>query len=167
MIRDASLKDAKSICGIYNHYVRESCISFEEEPVSAREMRGRIAEYSKAFPWLVCEVDGKLLGYSYASKWRARTAYRHSVETTVYVDKDAKSKGIGSALYAELIGRLRRQGLHALMAGIALPNDASQRLHEKFGFKKVAHLSEIGWKLGRWVDVGYWELLLDADRPEE
>jgi L-amino acid N-acyltransferase YncA len=167
MVREASLGDADSIRGIYNHYVRESCISFEEDPVSAQEMRSRIKEYSKESPWIVCEVDGKVLGYSYASKWRARSAYRHSAETTVYVDKDAKSKGIGSALYEELIGRLRRQGLHALMAGIALPNEASQRLHEKFGFKKVAHFPEVGWKLGRWVDVGYWELLLDADRPEE
>jgi L-amino acid N-acyltransferase YncA len=161
MIREATLDDAAAVRGIYNHYVLTSCISFEEEAVSEEEMRGRIAEYSKSYPWLVYEEGGKVLGYCYASKWRVRAAYRHSVETTVYLDAQSTSKGIGSALYAELIGRLRASGVHALMAGITLPNPASQGLHEKFGFTKVAHLSQIGWKQGAWRDVGYWELILE------
>lgn len=161
MIREATCEDAAAVCGIYNPYVLGTCISFEEDAVSAEEMRGRIQEHSKAYPWLVYEEEGKILGYCYAGKWRVRAAYRRSVETTVYVDSGAKSRGIGSALYAELIGRLRGLGVHAVMAGITVPNPASQALHEKFGFKKVAHLSEIGWKQGAWRDVGYWELILE------
>lgn len=160
MIRNATIEDAEAIRRIYNKYVTETCISFEEDPVSVEEMAARISEYSKAYPWLVFEEGGKVLGYCYATKWRVRPAYRHSAETTVYVDAEARSRGIGKMLCEELIRRLGEKGVHAAVAGIALPNEASQGLHERLGFEKVAHFSEIGRKHGKWIDVGYWELVL-------
>ena len=160
MIRNATLADAQQICDIYNHYVLNTAITFEEESVAVREMEHRIEDYTKAYPWLVFEDGSEVLGYCYATKWRVRPAYASSAETTVYVRKDHGGKGIGSALYGELIDRTAARGLHALVAGIALPNAASQGLHEKMGFRKVAHFEEIGKKFGSWIDVGYWERFL-------
>jgi len=160
MIRLATTADAASICAIYDHYVRNTAISFEEESVGADEMAHRVETYSKDYPWLVYETDEGILGYCYATKWRARAAYRHSAETSVYVHKDCGRRGVGTALYGELIPRVRALGAHALVAGITLPNVASVALHEKFGFEKVAQFREIGKKFGQWHDVGYWEKTL-------
>jgi phosphinothricin acetyltransferase len=160
-IRPASIDDAAAICAIYNPYVADTTISFEEAPVSAADMAQRIAEVQAAgLPWLVAQADGKLLGYAYASKWRARPAYRTSVESTVYVDAAAAGTGSGTALYRALLDELRGRDVHMVIGGIAQPNERSVALHEKFGFRKVAHFSEVGRKFGRWVDVGYWELRL-------
>jgi phosphinothricin acetyltransferase len=160
-IRPASIDDAAAICAIYNPYVADTTISFEEAPVSAADMAQRIAEVQAAgLPWLVAQADGKLLGYAYASKWRARPAYRRSVESTVYVDAAAAGTGSGTALYRALLDELRGRDVHMVIGGIAQPNERSVALHEKFGFRKVAHFSEVGRKFGRWVDVGYWELRL-------
>lgn len=160
MIRPATQKDAGAICAIYNHYVLGTVITFEEEAVPETEMAERIAEVQENFPWIVCEEDGQLMGYAYASKWKGRCSYRYSIETTVYLKNGLGGKGLGSRLYAKLIDDLRKLGLHAAMGGIALPNPASVALHEKFGFKKVAHFAQVGWKFDQWIDVGYWELLL-------
>ena len=159
-IRPVCRADARDICGIYNHYVETTTISFEEEPVGVEEMERRIADISSTYPWLVAENEGRVIGYAYASAWKSRSAYRQTVETSVYVDRSARGKGIGRALYAELIPALRSLGLHAALGGIALPNDASVRFHEAFGFSKVGQLVEVGIKFGKRVDVGYWELLL-------
>src|SRR5690606_39143142 len=99
-------------------------------------------------------------GYAYAARWKGRCAYRYSVESTIYLDLGARRGGIGTVLYAALLERLRSRGYHAVIGGIALPNDASVRLHEQLGFRKVAHFPEVGFKLGRWVDVGYWQIIL-------
>jgi phosphinothricin acetyltransferase len=157
MIRTIEQKDISQIVDIYNHYIENTTITFEEDPVTNKEMESRIEEYTKNFPWLVYELDGKILGYCYATKWRVRPAYKHSAEVTVYISKDHLGKGIGTLLYQELIKQCRQKDIHVLVAGIALPNEKSQRLHEKLGFKKIAHFEEIGWKFGRWIDVGYWE----------
>ncbi len=101
-----------------------------------------------------------MYGYAYASEWKSRCAYRYSVETTVYLHPDARGKGIGTLLYQELIRKLSKLELHAAIGGIALPNDASVALHEKIGFKKAAHFKQVGYKFNKWVDVGYWELIL-------
>lgn len=102
----------------------------------------------------------QLLGYCYASKWKGRCAYRYSVESTVYLSPDATGKGIGSKLYGTLLAELRQRQFHTVIGGIALPNPASVALHEKLGFEKVAQFRQVGNKFGRWIDVGYWQLLL-------
>jgi phosphinothricin acetyltransferase len=113
-----------------------------------------------SLPWLVAEEDGTVVGYAYATKWRTRPAYRQSVEVTVYVASDRRRRGIGSVLYDSLLDELRDHGIHAAIGGIALPNPASVALQEKFGFEKVAHFAEVGFKFGKWIDVGYWQRIL-------
>lgn len=162
-IRPATLADAETIARIYNHYVANTVITFETDGVDTAEIAGRMAEIEAAgLPWLVAENVGKVQGFAYASKWKGRCAYRFSVETTVYVDKDVIANGLGSLLYAALLARLREGPTHAAMGGIALPNAASIALHEKLGFEKVAHFKEVGFKFDRWIDVGYWQLTLHS-----
>jgi phosphinothricin acetyltransferase len=162
MIRPAQPTDAAAIAAIYNHYILHTPITFEEAAVTEGEMVARMAAIQPALPWLVAEEGGAVVGYAYAGPWKSRAAYRHSVETTVYVDRHHGRSGIGSGLYAALIAQLRSRSMHCLMGGIALPNAASVALHEKFGFRKVAHFEQVGRKFDRWLDVGYWELILSA-----
>lgn len=160
-LRDTTPSDADAIALIYNHFITNTAISFEEEPVSATTVRQRIGEVQDAgLPWLVAILDGRVAGYAYATKWRVRAAYRFSVESSVYLSGDCAGKGVGTALYTQLIERLRQAGAHLAIGGIALPNAASVALHEKMGFEKVAHFSEVGRKFDRWIDVGYWQLTL-------
>ncbi|MCD2517110.1 N-acetyltransferase family protein [Massilia sp. G4R7] len=160
-IRSATLDDAAAICAIYNPYVATTTISFEEDAVTGSDMAQRIADVGKAgLPWLVAECEGRLLGYAYATRWRVRPAYRTSVESSVYLDGDAAGRGVGTLLYRALLDALRGLDVHMVIGGIAQPNPASVALHEKLGFRKVAHFSEVGRKFGGWVDVGYWELRL-------
>lgn len=160
MIRSATAADAAAIATIYNHYVATTTISFEEELIGTDGMAERIATVAPRLPWLVCEQDGQLVGYAYATPWRVRSAYRYSAESSVYLAPGHAGKGIGKRLYHALIGELRERGLHMVIGGIAQPNEASVALHEALGFRKVAHFSEVGMKFGCWVDVGYWELRL-------
>jgi L-amino acid N-acyltransferase YncA len=160
MLRSCTVDDAVRICDIYNHYVLETVITFEESVVSPTEMAQRILDVTSRLPWLVWERDSEILGYAYASPWKVRSAYKNSVESTVYLAPTATGQGIGTKLYAALIADLRRRGLHCVVGGAALPNPASIALHEKMGFVKVAQFREIGFKHGRWVDVAYWELIL-------
>lgn len=126
-------------------------------------MAGRILEVTDAgFPWLVAVLEGRVVGYAYATKWRARPAYRHLVETTIYLDQEVFGHGVGENLYRRLLDELRAGGLHTAIAGIAQPNPRSVALHERLGFCKVAHFSEVGHKLGHWVDVAYWQIDLDG-----
>ena len=161
-IRAATPDDADAICAIYNHYVSNTAISFEEEPVSSGEMARRLADITAAnLPWLVLCEDDLVAGYAYATKWRVRQAYRFSVETSIYLGQHHTGKGSGRMLYEALLAELRRRELHLAIAGIAQPNEASVRLHEALGFRKVAHFSEVGRKFGNWIDVGYWQLQLN------
>lgn len=160
MIRAATAADAAAIAAIYSYYIATTTISFEEAPVAAAEMARRIAEVTARLPWLVHELDGKVVGYAYASPWRVRSAYRFSVETSVYVSPDYPRRGVGAALYRALLEQLRERGLKMAIAGIAQPNEASVALHERLGYRKVAHFSQVGRKFERWIDVGYWELQL-------
>jgi len=160
-VRSAAAGDAEQIARIYNYYVRNSVITFEEEAVAAETMAVRIAEVQGAsLPWLVAEVEQGVVGYAYASKWKVRSAYRHSVETTIYVENGCEGRGIGSRLYSELLSILRAAGKHVAIGGAALPNDASVALHEKLGFEHVATFRQVGFKHGRWVDVAYWQIVL-------
>lgn len=160
MIRPATPGDAAALCAIYNHFVAGTVVTFEEEPVAEEEMARRVATVTAAWPWLVAEEEGRVAGYAYATSWKARSAYRRTVESTVYVAPGQERRGLGRALYGALLDALRAQGVHAVLGGIALPNEASVGLHERLGFAKVGQLREVGWKLGRWVDVGYWERVL-------
>jgi L-amino acid N-acyltransferase YncA len=159
-IRHATPADADALCRIYNHYVVETVVSFEEAPVAVSEMAARVDDVSRTHPWYVYEESGAVVGYAYAGPWRTRPAYRDAVESTVYVESGLVGAGIGSKLYDALIPELRRRSFHCAMGGIALPNAASVALHEKKGFTKVAHFREVGWKFQRRIDVGYWELVL-------
>jgi phosphinothricin acetyltransferase len=160
-IRPALPDDGDAIVEIYNPYVLNTCITFEEQRVTAQEMAERIRAVQDAgLPWLVAEEEGRVIGYAYATKWKARSAYRYSVESTVYLSPAAAGKGCGTRLYAELIAFLRKGNCHAIMGGIVQPNEASVALHEKLGFRKVAHFPEVGFKMNRWLDVGYWQLIL-------
>lgn len=171
MIRDAEPFDAGAIAEIYNQYVLNSSVTFEIETVSVSDMAGRISETQALdLPYLVyVDSEDRLIGYAYASKWKGRCAYQYSVEVSVYLHPDKTGMGAGSQLYADLLKQLKQSGYHAAIGGIALPNPASIALHEKFGMSKVAHFKEIGFKFGRWVDVGYWQGLLsnpaDNDEP--
>ena len=160
--RAARLGDAAAIAAIYNHYVATTVVTFEEKPVSVSEVRSRIRLITAAYPWIVAESQGRVVGYAYANKWKERAAYRHSTETTVYLDPGWTGRGIGRLLYARLIGDLRVLGCHAVIGGVALPNAASVGLHEALGFRKVAHFEHVGRKFGKWIDVGYWQLTLDS-----
>ena len=161
IIRACETKDVAAICEIYNYYIANTVITFEENPLDIADMSARIEAYTKLYPWLVCEVNGIVVGYAYATKWKERTAYKNSVEVTVYLDHTQNGKGYGKTLYSKLLELLTVKGCHVVLGGIALPNEASVGLHEHFGFKKVAHFSEVGFKLGRWVDVGYWEKIIN------
>lgn len=161
VLRAAVLDDAAAIVAIYNHYILNSTISFEEETVSEAQMQQRIADVqSKGLPWLVLEEAGQLLGYAYATPWRVRHAYRFSVETSVYLDPAWHGRGLGRQLYTELLAQLSHHGCHLAIGGIALPNPGSIALHEALGFRQVACFNEVGYKFGRWLDVGYWQKTL-------
>ena len=162
-LRDATPDDAAAIAAIYNRYIADTCVTFETEPVDAAEMGRRIGDVQALpLPWTVAEVDRRIAGYAYATRWRVRHAYRFAAESTIYLSPDATGRGIGRALYADLVSRLRKQGLHTVIGGIALPNDASIALHERLGFRKAAHFAEVGFKQDRWIDVGYWQLSLHS-----
>jgi L-amino acid N-acyltransferase YncA len=160
MIRPATTDDAAQICDIYNHYVMQTTITFEERLVVPDDMTQRMTEVLETLPWLVCEEDGKVRGFAYANKWKGRCAYRYSAESTVYLDPIATGKGVGSQLYQVLLADLCQRGMHTVIGGIALPNEASVALHENLGFQKVAHFKEVGRKFETWIDVGYWQLTL-------
>jgi L-amino acid N-acyltransferase YncA len=167
VIRPALDSDAGTIAAIYNHYVRETIVTFEAAPVSAMDMTARLAETrASALPWLVAEIDGRVVGYAYASRWKGRCAYRHSAESTVYLDPAHVGLGHGRRLYARLFEQLWRAGMHVVIGGIALPNEASVALHERMGMRKVAHFSEVGYKFGQWIDVGYWQITRPAPTLE-
>jgi L-amino acid N-acyltransferase YncA len=163
MIRTATMDDAAQLCEIYNHYVSNTTVTFEEGSVSVEEMVTRIQETLQSLPWLVVEENHLVLGFCYASKWKGRCAYRYSVESTVYLSPDAAGRGLGTELYTILLKELKDRGLHTVMGGIALPNDASIALHEKFGFEKIAQFKQVGNKFGKWIDVGYWQLIFDPE----
>jgi L-amino acid N-acyltransferase YncA len=160
-VRQAEPLDAASIARIYNYYVLNTVVTFEEEAVSTEVMAHRMAEVGAIpLPWLVAELDGAVIGYAYASRWKVRSAYRHSVETTVYLEHGLEGRGIGTKLYSELLAILRGQRLHVAIGGAAQPNKASVALHEKLGFEHAGTFRQVGFKQNRWVDVAYWQVLL-------
>jgi L-amino acid N-acyltransferase YncA len=163
-IRVACPEDAEAILAIYTPIVRETAISFEVEPPTYVEMHERIATTLRRLPWLVCERQGEVLGYVYASPHRARAAYQWSVDVSVYIQAKARRTGMGRALYHALFQLLSLQGFYQCFAGITLPNPASVGLHEALGFQPVGVYQAVGYKLGGWHDVGWWQRALQP-RP--
>ena len=161
-IRLATGQDAAQIQTIYAPIVSQTAISFELEPPTVDEMRQRMAQTLAHLPWLVCEHGGEILGYVYASKHRSRAAYQWSVDVSAYVHAQRRRAGIGRALYTSLVGVLALQGFYNAYAGITLPNPASVGLHESVGFQSVGVYRAVGYKLGAWHDVGWWQLPLQA-----
>ena len=159
-IRAVNSADAAAIAAIYNWYIAHSCCTFEEEPLSDEQMLQRINLAEADKPWVVLEEGGELLGYAYATLWKPRAAYNRSREVTVYLHRDATGSGRGRLLYQHLIDELRQKPIHSLIASIALPNAGSVALHESLGFAKAGEFSEVGYKFGEFVDVGYWQLIL-------
>ncbi|MCT4688100.1 GNAT family N-acetyltransferase [Vallitalea sp.] len=157
MIRDVKLSDAQAICNIYNYYVENTIVTFEEENVTVEDMTDKIKYITDKYCFIVYEDKGKVVGYAYVSKWRGRSAYRFCVESSIYLDKDYNGRGIGTILYKELIDRLQKLNYRVIMGVVALPNEPSVKLHEKIGFKKAGHFEKVGLKFNRWIDVGYWQ----------
>jgi len=162
-IRMATPDDAASILDIYAPIVRETAISFELEPPTVSQMQRRIADTVLQWPWLVCDRQGEVLGYVYASQHRARAAYQWSVDVSAYIRADMRRTGFGRALYTSLFELLALQQFHNCYAGITLPNAGSVGLHERMGFEPVGVYRQVGYKLGAWHDVGWWQLTLPTE----
>lgn len=156
MIRAATFSDASAITAIYNYYILNTTITFELYPITRGETIKRMEKHKEVGPYLVYEEDGEVIGYAYVSRFRERQAYENTVEASIYLKNGCGGKGLGTQLYSELLSQVSLQ-CHVIIGGIALPNEASVRLHEKCGFKKVAHFSEVGKKFGKWIDVGFWQ----------
>jgi len=157
MIRNANISDAAQIVEIYNYYIKDTIITFEEEVIDAFEMEQRMKIVLEKFPWLVLEENGEIIGFAYASTWKHRVSYRFTVETTVYLNPNVVQKGSGTKLYKALFEALKEYDFHMAIGVISLPNLGSVKLHENFGFEKVGHYSEVGKKFGKWIDVGFWQ----------
>lgn len=162
----ATVQDAAAIRAIYAPFCENTTVSFEMRAPSFEEMEARIRKITEQFPWLVCERDGELLGYGYAGPHRERSAYRWSVDVGVYVEARCRRLGLGRAIYTALFRILGRQGFYKAYAGIVLPNAASVGLHEALGFLPVGVYRGVGYKLGAWRDVGWWQLALQDEQPD-
>ena len=160
VIRDAVDTDAAACAAVYAPYVVGTTVSFEEQPPDAEEMTRRIVAAQDRHAWLVAERDGRVVGYAYGGPWRSRAAYQHTCEVSVYVGADAQGGGVGRALYTALLDRMRELGMHTALGGTAMPNDASERLHDALGFEVIGTFREVGRKRGRWCDVRWFQKLL-------
>jgi len=160
VIRYANSDDAKAICAIYDHYAKNTIVTFADQALPVYMLRNRFSTATIKYPVLVCEQDRWIVGYTMVRPWKSRPAYRYSAEVGIYLDPEAVGRGLGSQLYRELLRLIQGSGLHSLIAGIALPNAASVVFHEKFGFQFVGRFEDVGYKFGRWIDVGYWQLVL-------
>jgi len=172
-VRSAVSDDVPEITRIFNHWIACDTASFYTSPRPEHEIAEQIARAGDRYPWLVAIEDDvedggagterphspRLLGAAWSKAWNPREAYAGSVEVSVYVAPDSTGRGVGGQLYCGLIPMLDDLGYRTLLAGITLPNPTSVRLHEKFGFVKVAHFREVGYKFDRWLDVGYWQRL--------
>jgi L-amino acid N-acyltransferase YncA len=166
-IRLADEKDAEGILDIYAPYIKSTSFTFETEVPTVKAFAERISTYLIDWPWLVCEVDGIIAGYAYATRYRERTAYHWCTESSVYIHDDYQRAGIAQALYYVLFEILKKQGFRNVYAVINLPNDKSVAFHESCGFKYFATYEQVGYKLGKWKNVGWWRLILNEfdDEP--
>lgn len=161
MIRPVHINDAQELLEMYNYYVINTTVNFDIEPLSLKTFTDKLNIITADYPFIVLEENNEILGYAYGSRFRPRAAYNYVAESTVYVKHTAHGKQIGSKLYAELIRLLKETDLHTVLGVLTIPNEASIKLHEKFGFEQVANLKEVGLKFGEWQNVGIWQLKLD------
>ena len=167
LIRNADLSDVPDILRIYMPFITDTCISFETEVPSIEEFRTRMGNVMKNYPYLVCEIDHKIVGYAYGSKHRERAAYKYSADMSIYVDPDYHRRGIGRALYTELAKLLVELGIYTAFAGITQPNDKSVGLHRALGFTEIGVYHNVGYKFDTWLDVMWMEKpLREYDKPE-
>ena len=161
MIRPIHINDVEQLLDIYNYYVKNTIVTFDIEPLTIEIFKKKVELISNIFPFIVFEENNEILGYAYGSKWRKKPAYNHTVESTVYIKHNTQGKQIGTKLYTELLKQLKQQKFHTVIGGLTLPNEASVKLHKKFGFKEVAHFKQVGYKFNTWLDVGFWQLTFD------
>ena len=161
-IRKATFDDACAICNIYNYYIENTAITFETAPISEIEAKRRISDTTNSgHLFYVGEIDGRIIGFYNTHLWNSRCAYSATVEDSIYLDKDEMGKGYGTQLFAHLLKQIDKNTTHVLIAGICIPNESSVGLHEKFGFKQISHMKEVGRKFGQWQDVGHWQLIFN------
>lgn len=163
-IRFAAPKDASGILSVYAPFIKDTAVSFETVVPTIAEFEKRIETISESFPYLVCENDGNIVGYAYASAHRERAAYQWSVDLSIYIDPAYHRKRVATALYTALLALLKQQGYHAAFAGITVPNSASESFHKAFGFREVGIFENVGYKLGQWRDVKWMQLDLCEDK---
>ncbi len=156
-IREAKPTDAAEIAAIYNHYVANTVITFDVEPISDEDMLSKITTLQKNYPVLVATIGDTVAGFAYGSQWKAKAAYKHSAETTIYMHPEYQTKGLGLRLYNALLTSLPLFDIVNAIACITIPNDASIKLHEKLGFYKVGRFDKVGFKKETWIDVEYWQ----------
>ncbi len=159
-IRTATAKDAAAVAEIYNHYINNTVITFETDSIDQNEMSARITTVLQNYPFLVLELDQTVIAYAYADRWKGRKAYDQTCESSIYVAPKHLGQSYGKLLYTALIQRLKTYPIKRVLGGIALPNKASIGLHEKLGYEFQGTLREVGFKFGKWIDVGYWQLFL-------
>jgi phosphinothricin acetyltransferase len=168
MIRPVKIADARRIAEIYNYYIANTTITFEEDAIDAGEIERRIkAIGEKNYPYIVYEDSGGLRGYAYLNNWRTRSAYDITLETSIYVDINSINKSIGTVLYRALIAEAQKMDIHSLIGVISLPNDISRRLHDNLRFQMVGNFREAGKKFGKLIDVEFWQLILVAENTGE
>jgi len=158
-LRDAVEADAPTIAAIYNPFITDTVVTFEEDTLGAGQIAARVlGVQDQGLPWRVVERDGQVLGYAYAGLWRARAAYRFVAESAIYLGEAARGQGVGTLLYRDLFDQLRARDMRMVMGVIALPHPASVAFHERLGFECRGVFPAVGYKFGRWIDVGYWQL---------
>jgi phosphinothricin acetyltransferase len=161
MIRNVKLSDAERIAEIYNYYIENTAVTFDENPVAEEKIRQKIEDIrAKSYPFIVYEENGQLIGYAYINTWRPHSAYNITLETTIYLDMQHAGKGLGTRLYEALIEKSRGMNIHSLIAVISLPNDCSRKLHENFGFQLIGNFKETGIKFNKLIDVEFWQKFL-------
>ena len=158
VIRDVELSDAKTILEIYTPYILNTVITFEYEVPAESEFEERMRGILGEYPYLVCELNGKVIGYAYAHRYRERAAFAWGAELSVYLDQEYVGCGAGTVLYEKLISALKKQNIKTVYGIVAHPNEASEKMHEKLGFRLVGISEKCGYKLGHWVDLAYYEL---------
>ncbi|MEP3837056.1 MAG: N-acetyltransferase family protein [Algibacter sp.] len=161
MVRAFHINDVPQLLAIYNYYVLNTTVTFDLEAVTLEAFTEKLKTINAEYPFIVFEEGNEIIGYAYGSKFRSKPAYNYVVESTVYVKHNAHGKKVGTTLYAELLKLLKEAKFHTVLGVLTIPNDASIKLHERFGFEKVAHLKEVGFKFGAWQHIGIWQLKFD------